>query len=686
MKHVVTICGKVGWDRVDRVLASEPDARWILVTDVEDVPPRGLTDTFNLSLRSVAQYEARIDTYARSPREEALDLATSIGNAEIAPGTSLKLHLFYKWFSLWWIMEPALREHLTKVVEAVRHVRLILDAEKPDKVYAFGKGRQHIFSSEGNLLDPEVVVAVARQRGIDGVRVKPTARSRPFSAKLVLPSFIRFILWAGSMARRVVYRVSGWFKPVGQERAPRRTIAVVSDHLNWRTVAEPREASAGKNDAVVGGVLNELSADASSRALFADFLSLTGLGLRAIAEKSGRFARIDYRPLEAYVRKQVLKDVWMHAHLFRSKWDEVKNLPALSEAASVDGVELWEAIRTKMEFFFLFWLPMGTYYADAMASFIRHEKPDVIVVVGEQRVYGRCFLAAAQAMGVPTAGMQRGVISRDHRQYTHSADEVPRNGRFVGTTLCPIPDKTAVYGELFKRTLVDRGGYPPDSVVVTGQPSYDFLYNTRDNDAKERICRQLDIDPEKQIVVLATQTHHGFSDYQNRLLLETVFDAMLEFPENNLVVKLHPAEDPALHRRVASEKRLLDEVVIVKDVNLFDLLQASEVLITAHSTVALEAMLFGKPVVTVNVTGTPDVMPYAESGAAVSVSDAAELVRAIRAVLTDENVRRRLAESRNGFLADCLHPVDGKAARRVVDLALGMVKDSPGRDDEEPQT
>jgi len=669
------------------VLASEPDGRWIVVTDVEEVAPRGLTDTFNLSLRSVAQYETPVESSARSPRELALDIATAIGNADIAPGTSLRLHLFYKWFSLWWIIEPALRDHLTNAVEAVRHVRLIFEKEKPDRVYAFGKSRQHIFTSEGNLLDPEVVVAVARQRGLDVVRVKPIARrSRPVSAKLVLPSFIRFILWAGSRARRVVYRASGWFKPVGEERSPHGTIAVVSDHLNWRTVAEPRGASAGKNDAIVAAVLTELNGEASTRVLFADFLSLTGLGLRAIAEKAGRFPRIDYRPLEAYVRKQVLKDVWMHAHLFRSKWDEVKNLPALTDAASVDGVALWDAIRTKMEFFFLFWLPMGAYYADAMASFIRHEKPDVILVVGEQGVYGRCFLAAAQALGVLTVGMQHGVISLDHRQYTHSVETVPRNGRFVGTTLCPIPNKTAVYGDLFKRTLIDKGGYPPDSVVVTGQPSYDFLYNTRENGAKERICHQLDIDPSKQIVVLATQTHRGFSDCQNRLLLEIVFDAMRELPQSKLVVKLHPAEKPALHRRVASEKGLVDEIVIVKDVDLFDLLQSSEVLVTAHSTVALEAMLFGKPVITINVTGAPDVMPYAASGAAVSVREAAQLVGAIRAVLTDEDVRRRLAESRESFLADCLRPVDGKAARRVVDLALGMLKESPGRDYEGPRT
>jgi hypothetical protein len=58
-------------------------------------------------------------------------------------------------------------------------------------------------------------------------------------------------------------------------------------------------------------------------------------------------------------------------------------------------------------------------------------------------------------------------------------------------------------------------------------------------------------------------------------------------------------------------------------------------------------------------------------------------VEAIRAVLADENVRRKLAASRESFLAHCLRPVDGKAARRVVDLALGMLEESPGPGDEE---
>jgi glycosyltransferase involved in cell wall biosynthesis len=672
VKNVITICGKVGWDRIDRVLSSEPDARWVVVAETALTAPRGLTDTFDVSLTPLAQYRTEMEPPGRSAGEEALDIATSMGGAEIAAGATLRLHLFWKWFSSWWIIEPALRDHLANLVESVRQVRTIVKKEKPDRIYVFGAARYRIFVPCVNLLHPEVVVAVGRQHQIDVVRVEPVARKRKISTRVVLPSLIRFLLWAGSRARRTVYGVSRWFKPVRQEGAPARTVVVVSDHLNWRPESERKTISPGKNDVALGRVLDRLNEDVSSRVLFADFLSFAGLGLRAIAEKLGRFARIDYRPLEAYVGKQELKDVWMHAHLFRSKWDEVKGSAALRAAASFEGVDLWEATSTTMTFFFLFWLPIAVYYTEAMASFIRREKPDVVMLVGDQGVYGRCFLAAAQALGVPTVGVQSRVISKDDRQYAHRAGAVPATGRFVGTTLCPIPDRTAVFGELTRNILIGAGGYPEDGVVVTGQPSDDLLNAMREDGARERICRRLNISAEATLVVLAIQTRTGLSHEHNVKLVRNGLEAIREFPEHRLLVKFYPGEEPPLRRRIAREKGLLDEIVLAKAVNLFDLLQACDLLITSCPTVALEAMLFGKPVVVIETPGAGEMMSYAEVGAAVCVTDAGQLVSVIRSVLTDEAVRRRLDEGRARFVAGHLHPRDGNAARRVVELALTM--------------
>jgi hypothetical protein len=675
VKNVVTVCGRVGWDRIDRALASESDANWVVVREIEDVPPRGLTDTFDLSLKSVAQYRAHPGAHQKSSLEEALDVVASIGNAEIAPGVNLRLHLLYRWFSSWWVLESALREHVANLIESVWLARRILRTERPDKVYVLGKVARRTFASEAAALHPEAVVAVARQEGIDVVRMKPLEKRRKVPLKLTPPSFIRFSLWTGSRARRIVYSASRCFRLVGQDRVSRGTIAVISDHVNWRPIREPRGSVAGKNDAVLGSVLNELDAELPSRVLLLDFLSLGGVGLRSVAEKTGRFAQIDYRPLESYVGRHVLKDVWMHAHLFRTKWDEVKDSSALQEAAAYDGVELWNAVRPKIGSFFHFWLPLGVYYTEAMDSFIRREKPDLLLIVDEQGMYGRCFLAAAQAHGIATVGLQHGLISQDDARYTHGAGMVPSNGRFVGTTLCPIPDATAVHGELSRHVLVENGGYPSNSVIVTGQPSYDFLHNMRDDGVKERVCRQLGIEPTERIAVLVTQRHRELSPDHNRRVLEIVFEAMCHSSRSRLVVRLHQAEEPSLHRQIASEKGVLKNILIVRDVKLFDLLRASELVITAHPTTAVEAMLFGKAVITVNVTEGRDAAPYAGSGAAMCARNAEELVNAIEAVLADGDVRTKLQGASRSFLADCLHPLDGNAARRVAELAMSMTRD-----------
>ena len=674
MKNVMTVCGRVGWDRIDRALASENDASWIVVREIEDIPPRGLTDTFDLSLRSAAQYRSPPETHQKSSLEEAADVVTSIGSAEIAFGVNLRLHLLYKWFSSWWILEPALREHVANLIESVRLARRILRTERPDKVYVLGKASPRTFASETATLHPEVVAAVARQEQIDVARMKPMARRIRVPLTLTPPSVVRFCLWTGSRARRIVYSASKWFRLVGQDRVSHGTIAVISDHVNWQSIRELRASVAGKSDTVLAGVLNELDGELPSRVLLLDFLSLGGLGLRAVAEKTGRFAQIDYRPLELYVGKQVLKEVWMHAHLLRTKWDALEDSHALHEAASFDGVRLWDAMRPKMESFFHFWLPLGVYYTDAMDSFIRRQKPDLLLVVDEQGMYGRCFLAAAQAHGIATVGLQHGLVSQEDARYTHSAGMVPANGRFVGTTLCPIPDATAVYGELYKRVLVEKGGYPQDSVIVTGQPSYDFLHNMRDDGAKVRVCRQLGIEPTERIALLVTHPYRESRDGHNRRVLEITFEAIRNSSRNRLVVKLHQAEEPSLHRQIASEKGVIHNVLIVKDVPLFDLLRACELVITAHPRVVLEAVLFGKPVITVNVAEGRHGAPYAGSGAAVSVRDSEELVKAIEAVSADDELRAKLQEARRILLADCLHPLDGRAAQRVADLAVSMTR------------
>ena len=93
-----------------------------------------------------------------------------------------------------------------------------------------------------------------------------------------------------------------------------------------------------------------------------------------------------------------------------------------------------------------------------------------------------------------------------------------------------------------------------------------------------------------------------------------------------LINKLHPNETGQLNKLVAKDVGI--DIVITKNTNLFDLLSSCSLLINVQSSVGLEAMLIGKPVVVLNFAvdedqhsyfgpdATSEVIPYVESGAA----------------------------------------------------------------------
>ena len=84
----------------------------------------------------------------------------------------------------------------------------------------------------------------------------------------------------------------------------------------------------------------------------------------------------------------------------------------------------------------------------------------------------------------------------------------------------------------------------------------------------------------------------------------------------------------------------------------------------------MEAAILGKPLVTINFTGGPDHAPYADGGAALGVRAAADLVPAIRRILSDPQIQRGLEAGRARFLADTFVARDGLAARRAASVIL----------------
>jgi glycosyltransferase involved in cell wall biosynthesis len=254
----------------------------------------------------------------------------------------------------------------------------------------------------------------------------------------------------------------------------------------------------------------------------------------------------------------------------------------------------------------------------------------------------------------------------------------------------PVPSKgdaikVCVWSEYQKEVFKERGGIP-EKLVITGSPMHDLIFQrSKENsdEIKNKVCKLLNINKNNEIILFASQPL--FKDKlctyeEQKRMTELVIEAVSNFDGYTLIIKLHPRE--SLEEYTYLDKHPLKNrfrVAEEKDADLYDLIQVSRLMITRSSTVGLDAMLFGKEVITINTAGSRDPWGYAESGAAIGVYNEEGLVPAINDALYNEAIRRKLAEGRRQFVYEYAYKQDGKASKRVVDLIIQMIEESGRR-------
>jgi predicted glycosyltransferase len=222
-------------------------------------------------------------------------------------------------------------------------------------------------------------------------------------------------------------------------------------------------------------------------------------------------------------------------------------------------------------------------------------------------------------------------------------------------------DRIAVMSDITRENLIRRGQHP-ESIVVTGQPAFDSIVN-KASPNREAVFRELAIDGARKAVVFATQpvmAENG--DYLRGVLL-----ALKELPRLQLIVKPHPSEDGATHRRLMGQ---LCPDAILTEMSVRDLIAVSDMLITFFSTVGIETVLLKKPLITLNLSGKPNPVPLADYGVAIEITRVEDIAGTVRRVLDDADLRARLDRAREQHFGSIL---DGKGTERVVSLIYDML-------------
>lgn len=344
-----------------------------------------------------------------------------------------------------------------------------------------------------------------------------------------------------------------------------------------------------------------------------------------------------------------------------------------------------------------------SYHTQNPKRILKYEMPDIICVGNDIDHIPGMFVEYANRMNIPTLLVQDGVLfSRKSvfgrykglerlkvmfrhfikfmkteytlQQKTYILSNRILNGKKIyGHGNCL---KIAVMGKFTKNLLVNEG-MDPKCIVVTGQPRLDDILN-KEHDKKE-IYRRLDIPLKKGIITLLTQPflEYGFWDYckKYKFILNVVDEInKLEINSIQLVIKLHPREDISGYEEIL--KKVKKKPILCKNIDLYELINASKIVVTVSSTTALEAMILSKPVIIVDLFNEYPSIPYTESRAAIEVRKKENFLKAIEDILYKEEVQKELTEAREKFIYKHCYKIDGKAAERVSNLIFQMIEES----------
>jgi hypothetical protein len=293
------------------------------------------------------------------------------------------------------------------------------------------------------------------------------------------------------------------------------------------------------------------------------------------------------------------------------------------------------------------------------AGFLDEFRPAALVLVNE---YSRAsWVSAALERGIPVFAIQHGIIHADHPGYRH-----PRHDGI------PYPTQTFLFGSYEARLLQEIGGFRVDEIVVAGSPRLDLVPAHRRRDAgrtRDRIRRSLKVAAADRMLVISTT----WEELQRRIYLVAaigrLFDAPL--PGVHVVFKQHPAElDDGPYRALIEGLARAGgfsapPVSVVRDIDLFQLLEAADAHLGLYSTVLTDAVVAG----VVNLIAVPhahrDLLDYIGAGVARPVASAAELVAALDDPVPPDEERRR------AFLAQHFEP--GEASGRIVAAIRGSL-------------
>lgn len=313
--------------------------------------------------------------------------------------------------------------------------------------------------------------------------------------------------------------------------------------------------------------------------------------------------------------------------------------------------------------------------AEAEKKLIEELRPTVVFTPHVSEGFGRGLVAAARREGVPTVG---NVMSWDNPY----------------RPLVAWPDVLTCWSETTRRELAVMCAHPVDRTCVVGAPQFDPYFAKDFKWSRERLCRELGLDPARPIVLFAT-----LGQFRPFMDETGTFAAYLEALDRGLihgkpqtVLRLHPMSRSSYFGHLARRRDVVvsrfdgyipgmmwaptrDEVILAGN-----LLFHADACVSPGSTMTIETAIFDTP------TLMPAFNPFMpdeygkffeklwmqrhfrwliEQGLVPVARSLGELADTVNRCMED---RAWYREQRSALRGRLLAPLDGRATIRLAEL------------------
>ncbi len=296
--------------------------------------------------------------------------------------------------------------------------------------------------------------------------------------------------------------------------------------------------------------------------------------------------------------------------------------------------------------------------ADAIAQSI---SPRVLVVGNDLTLVGRIGCLRSRRKGIRTACLVHGSIAGD-----------PLQGM-------QLADKILVHGSTNLRQLMDVG-VPAARIEVCGAPYLDHLPR-QSGRLHPRLREGLGLSDDRPVVLVATSgPGHTVSHGHHEAVIRSVMRLSGQRPDVDFVAKLHRKDKAEYYERArtsipGSRLRVVPDGADGLPSDIFDWLHGCSMVVTGASTVAVEAMLMGVPVITIDMADELHDVAFIDAAATIHVKNGDELGEAVRALLQSAERRAEVEARASDYLTRNYYALDGASGERAAKVIRDLVAD-----------